>query len=465
MISNLKSSLQLQRQAFAQTPHPLYQERLDRLNRLHNAILDHWEACVAAIEADFGARPRAETEHGELFPILENIAYYRRNLRRFMAPQNREVPLNLRPADVRVLYQPLGVVGIIVPWNFPFLLALSPLIGALAAGNRAMVKLPEHTPKASTTIAALLNDAFDPTEVISVTGDAGVAAAFSALSFDHLLFTGSTRIARHIMREAANNLTPVTLELGGKSPALIHASFPIQVAAKRLAFGKYFNGGQACIAPDYILCPRAKVTDFIDAVEGEINQRFQAGASVYTSQATDLQQARIQALLDDALAKGAQAKGLDMATEAMPLTILRDVNDDMRVMQEEIFGPLLPIVPYDTMEEALAYIQARPRPLSLSYFDWDRTRAAHVAAQTHAGGMTVNDTLSQIIVPDAPFGGIGPSGMGAYHGEEGFRTFSHAKTYIRKGRLDARQIFFAPPRSSWLYRLFHRWQQLKYRRR
>lgn len=461
----MERTLATQRQAFAAAPTPSRQQRLDRLNRLHNAILDHWEACVEAINADFGCRARAETEHGELYPVLENIAYYRRNLRRFMAPQNREVPLNLMPADVKVLYQPLGVVGIMVPWNFPFLLALSPLVGALAAGNRAMIKLPEHTPKASAAITAMIQDAFAEDEVTTIEGEADVAAAFSALPFDHLLFTGSTSVAHHVMRAAAENLTPLTLELGGKSPALIHESFPIDVAAKRLAFGKYFSGGQACIAPDYILCPAAKVSAFTETFAAEVSNNFATDTGEYTSQSTHRQQARVQATLDDAIAKGATAQTIPVASSAMPLTILTNVTDDMRVIQEEIFGPLLPIVPYTTLDEALAYINARPRALSLSYFDWDRGRAAHIAAHTHAGGMTVNDTLSQITAHDAPFGGIGPSGMGAYHGPEGFRTFSHAKTYVRKGRLDLRQILFAPPRTGWMYRAFHALERWKHRRR
>lgn len=470
---DLSGLLAAQRAAFADQPMPTRRQRIARLDRLHNAILDHWEALVQGVEEDFGTRDRAETEYGELYPSLDAIAYARRNLRRFMRPSRRHTPLLMQPMSVWVEYQPKGVVGILTPWNFPFLLSLPPLISALTAGNRAMVKMSEFTPESGQVMAEMIAKTFDPDEVTVVNGAADVAAAFSALPFDHLLFTGSTPVGRHVMRAAAENLTPVTLELGGKSPALIHRDFPISVAAQRLAFGKTFSAGQACIAPDYILCPGDKVAAFCTAFAQEVAIAYPTLAkNPEATQIIDNRQFdRLQDLLDDARSKGAQIQVINPGQEDLsetrhvPVTLLTNVTDEMRVMREEIFGPLLPIVPYDELDGAIDYINARPRPLALYYFDWDQARAEEVRDCTHSGNVGLNDTMSQVAIDDLPFGGIGPSGMGAYHGIEGFRTLSHAKAVVRKGRFDARRPFFRTPRNNRRFGLFNALARRRYARR
>ncbi|WP_370217343.1 coniferyl aldehyde dehydrogenase [Thalassolituus sp.] len=457
-LSDLQLRLQQQKSAFASAPMPSLKERLNRLNRLHNALLTYREQIHKAIDQDFAGRAVAETEMAEIIPLLEGIAYYRKRLKRFMRPQRRHAPLTVAPAKAEVHYQPLGVVGIVTPWNFPFFLALSPLIGALAAGNRAMIKASEFAPASGDLMRKMLAESFSEDEVMVSTGGVEVASEFTALPFDHLVFTGSTQVGKIVMRAAAENLTPVTLELGGKSPAIIHNDFPIDEAARRLAFGKCMNAGQICVSPDYVLCPRDKVHEFssifIDAVE-------QAYPTLkdnpdYTAIISDRQKSRLERYLNDARAKGAQLMTADAADEdlsksrKLPMTLVLNATDNMMVMQEEIFGPILPVIPYDSLEEAIQLVNSKPRPLALYYFDWNQGRANTILATTHSGGVCINDSLSHVPADDLPFGGIGPSGMGHYHGEEGFRTFSKAKGVIRKGKINTAAMV-APP---WDNRMF-----------
>ncbi|HAQ25810.1 MAG TPA: coniferyl-aldehyde dehydrogenase, partial [Pseudomonas sp.] len=395
----------------------------------------------------------------EIMPSLHGIHYARRRLRKWMKPSRRSVGLAFQPASARVLYQPLGVVGIIVPWNYPLYLAIGPLIGALAAGNRVMLKMSESTPATGQLLKDLLAQVFTEDQVAVVLGEADVGIAFSRLPFDHLLFTGSTSIGRQVMRAAADNLTPVTLELGGKSPAIVSTSVPLEDAAERIAFGKTLNAGQTCVAPDYVLVPKDRLKGFVEAYR-QVIQRFYpqlADNPDYTSIINPRQYARLQDYLDDAQARGARLLPLFEQGQGrrMPHHLLLNVTDEMRVMQDEIFGPLLPVVPYDDLEQALAYVNARPRPLALYYFGYDKAEQQVVLEHTHSGGVCLNDTLLHVAQDDLPFGGVGPSGMGHYHGHEGFLTFSKAKGVFDKQRFNAARMIY-PPYGKALQKLVYR---------
>ena len=469
-LTRLEPLLKAQKNAFASTPMPELNERLRRLNLLHNALLTYREQIYTAIDADFSGRSSAETEMAEILPLLDGIAYYRKRLKKFMKPQRRHASLTIAPGKAEVHYQPLGVVGIVTPWNFPFFLALSPLIGALAAGNRAMIKTSEFAPASGELLRTILASVFQEDEVAVVTGGVEVATEFTRLPFDHLVFTGSTPVGKIVMRAAAENLTPVTLELGGKSPAIIHDEFPIDEAARRLAFGKCMNAGQICVSPDYVLCPRNKVHEFsslfIDAVE-QAYPTLKENPD-YTAIISERQKNRLERYLNDARAKGAQLMTAGPSNEdlrntrKLPMTLVLGTTEEMLVMQEEIFGPILPVIPYDSIEEALDYVAARERPLALYYFDWNQKRADHILKTTHSGGVCINDSLSHVPADDIPFGGVGPSGMGHYHGEEGFRNFSKAKGVIRKGRINTAALV-APPWGNLMYRGLMWFMEKKYR--
>lgn len=470
--SGLRNLLANQRAAFSREPSSSLAERINRLDRLNNAIIDHKDRIIAAIDKDFGNRSTAETLMAEIFPLLEGIAFCRKNLKRWMKPKRRKAPLILAPASVRLHAQPLGVVGIVVPWNFPVFLGLSPLTYALAAGNRAMIKMSEFAPQTGKVLAEILGNAFSDEEVVVVNGDVDTATAFTQLPFDHLVFTGSTNVGRVVARAAAENLTPITLELGGKSPAIIHRDFPAQEAAKRIAFGKSINAGQVCVSPDYVLCHRDQVVSFSKAFVSEISRNYPEIEENpdYTSIISERQRDRLNQYIADAEEKGAKVitvnpRGEQFAsTNKLPMTVLLDVNDEMRVMQEEIFGPILPIVTYDDVSQAIDYVGARPRPLALYYFDWNRQRAEQVISETHSGGACINDTMSHVMVDDIPFGGVGPSGIGHYHGKEGFDTFSNLKGVVSKGRINSTALVGAP----WdrpMFRILAAMQWLKFRKR
>ncbi|RRV83960.1 coniferyl aldehyde dehydrogenase [Stutzerimonas stutzeri] len=454
----LQQILAAQRSACAAAPLPCAQTRRQWLNALRDVLAGNQQALVEAISADFGNRSADETLLAEIMPSLHGIRYARRHLRGWMKPSRRRVGLAFQPASARVIYQPLGVVGIIVPWNYPLYLAIGPLVGALAAGNRVMLKMSESTPATGALLQRLLAQVFPENQVAVVLGDVEVGRAFARLPFDHLLFTGATHIGRDVMRAAADNLTPVTLELGGKSPAIVSATVPLADAAERIAFGKCINAGQTCVAPDYVLVPRARLEGFVDAYREAVQRLYPSLADNpdYTAIINARQLARLQDYLDDARAKGAEV--VPLFTEAqqrrMPHCLLLEVNEHMRVMHEEIFGPLLPIIPYDELDEALAYVNARPRPLALYYFGYDRPEQQRVLDSTHSGGVCLNDTLLHVAQDDLPFGGIGPSGMGHYHGREGFLTFSKAKSVFAKQRFNAARLVY-PPYGKW-------WQKLIY---
>lgn len=457
-----------QKEAFRHNPMPSLEQRKDHLKRLKKCLLQNQDRLIDAINEDFSSRSKDETLLAELMPAIQGINYALKNLENWMKPSKRHVGLLFQPATNKVYYQPLGVVGVIVPWNYPLFLAAGPLTTALAAGNRVMVKMSEFTPKTSELFKTLMEEAFPENLVSVVTGDADVAVEFSKQPWGHLLFTGSTAVGRHVMRAAAENLTPVTLELGGKSPAIVSADVPIADAAERIAFGKAFNAGQTCVAPDYVLCPADRIEDFIAAFKSAVATMYPSLKENrdFTSIIDERQRNRLLHYLDDAYKKGAtiievnpSQEDMRNGTRKLPIHLVLGAKDNMMVLQEEIFGPILPIIPYNTIDEALDYINDRPHPLALYYFGYDKRAQQHVLDHTHAGGVCINDTLMHVAQDDMPFGGVGQSGMGHYHGEEGFRTFSNAKGVFAKQRLNSGKVVYAPhatPLHKLIYKLFIR---------
>ncbi|EJZ60571.1 NAD-dependent aldehyde dehydrogenase [Pseudomonas fluorescens R124] len=437
-----------QRAAYAANPMPPADQRQQWLKALRELLSHERQALVEAISADFSHRSADETLLAELMPSLHGIHYASRHLKGWMKSSRRKVGMAFQPASAKVVYQPLGVVGIIVPWNYPLYLAIGPLVGALAAGNRVMLKLSESTPATGQLLKTLLGRIFPEDLVCVVLGEADIGVAFSRLRFDHLLFTGATSIGKHVMRAAAENLTPVTLELGGKSPAIVSRDVPLKDAAERIAFGKTLNAGQTCVAPDYVLVPQDRVGAFVEAYRQVVNSFYPTLADNpdYTAIINERQLARLNGYVSDATSKGALLIPLFEQGQGrrMPHSLLLNVTDEMTVMQDEIFGPLLPIVPYQDLDQAFAYINQRPRPLALYYFGYDKREQDRVLHETHSGGVCLNDTLLHVAQDDMPFGGIGPSGMGHYHGHEGFLTFSKAKGVLIKQRFNAAKLIYPP---------------------
>ncbi|MDH4580341.1 coniferyl aldehyde dehydrogenase [Pseudomonas sp. BN415] len=447
-ISQLETLFQRQREAFRANPMPSADQRIQWLNALRDLLLAEKQALIDAISQDFSNRSANETLLAEIMPSLHGIHYAAKRLKKWMKPSRRSVGLAFQPASAKVVYQPLGVVGVIVPWNYPLYLAIGPLVGALAAGNRVMIKMSESTPATSQLVKDLLARIFPEDLVAVALGEAEVGVAFSRLPFDHLLFTGATSIGKHVMRAAAENLTPVTLELGGKSPAIVSADVPLADAAERIAFGKTMNAGQTCVAPDYVLVPEDRVEGFVEAYRQAV-QGFYPQLSDnpdYTAIINERQLGRLKGYLSDAEAKGARLVPLFPESQGrrLPATLVLNATDDMKLMQEEIFGPLLPVVPYRRIEDAFAYINDRPRPLALYYFGYGKSEQQRVLHETHSGGVCLNDTLLHVAQDDMPFGGVGPSGMGHYHGHEGFLTFSKAKGVFIKQRFNAAKMIYPP---------------------
>ena len=450
-VAALEALLREQRHAYLRAPYPSWDTRVAHLQALRKVLLDNRDALADAMNADFGNRAKEEVLLAEFLLVKEEIDGALRHGKRWMKAQRRSTNKWLLPARAKVVPQPLGVVGIIVPWNYPVLLASGPLISALSAGNRAIIKMSELTPRTSALFEQLIGRTFARDHVAVVNGDAALAAAFSAQPFDHLLFTGSTRVGHEVMRAAAEHLTPVTLELGGKSPALIAPQARFDNAVDNLVAGKTLNAGQTCVAPDYVLVPRGTEQAFIERARARMAKLYPgfAGNRDYTSIISERHFARLQRLADEAQAAGAQLHALtdsapDAVSRRFPLIAVTQAPDDSTLMREEIFGPLLPIVPYDTLDDAIAWINARPRPLALYLFADDAATIERVTHETIAGGMAVNETLMHLACESLPFGGVGASGMGAYHGYEGFVTFSKMKPVLTQARLNARG-WIAPP--------------------
>jgi coniferyl-aldehyde dehydrogenase len=438
----------LEAQRAASAAVPSVAERQESLRRLGGALADHRDAFVAAISADFGNRSRPETLLAEIAPALSAMRFARKNLPGWARPRRRRVGASFRPGRAWIEYRPLGCVGIVSPWNYPLLLTLSPLADALAAGNRVLLKPSELTPRFAELLAAVIGRAFEPTQVAVVLGGAEVGAAFAKLPLDHLLFTGSASVGRKVMAAAAETLTPVTLELGGKSPALVLDDYPLARAARSVAIGKFFNAGQTCIAPDYALVPAAKAEAFASAVLDAARALYPAVAANpdYTAIISDRHRTRIEALVAEAEAAGARVlrHGAGSGGGRIEPMVVLGAPDTCGLMQDEIFGPVLPVLPYATLDDALAALSARPRPLALYCWTDDRASARRVLDETVSGGVTLNSTLLHCAQDDLPFGGVGPSGMGAYHGHDGFLRFSHARSVFKPGRFNGFETLVPP---------------------
>ena len=438
-----------------------YSERYAHLQALESAIRRYEDRLVEAMSHDFSHRSFDESR---LFDIATSIAEVRSNrsaLKRRMRPKTLKTPIQFLGAKTRIVPQPLGVVGIIAPWNFPINLSIAPLAAALAAGNRVMLKLSELAPATAKVLQTLLNDVFDEHHVCVITGDAQVAAEFSELPFDHLLFTGSTAVGKRVAKAAANNLTPVTLELGGKSPAIVGATADLKKAATRIAWGKTASAGQICVAPDYVLVPRDQLAPLTDHLLNAFARMYpdNANSPDYTAIISPAHLNRLIALVDEVKQQGSDIKtawdcNADEAIRQFPPTLVIDPNVESRIMQEEIFGPILPIVPYDTPEQAIEFVTSRDHPLALYLFSDNEAEKQRWINRTLSGGVTINDTVIQVSFDHLPFGGVGASGMGAYHGDTGFNTFSHLKPVVEQAKYNGMFVTL-PPFTGWKRRAIH----------
>ncbi|MGQ2967992.1 MAG: coniferyl aldehyde dehydrogenase [Allorhizobium sp.] len=448
--TRIAALLAAQKAAWAIDVTPSHASRYDRLARLDRMVEAWQERFAAAISQDFGNRPAVVTELTDVVPVRAAIRHARRQLKRWMRPRSVSLAWTGKPASAVILRQPLGVVGIVAPWNYPLNLMLSPLTGALAAGNRAMLKPSELTPAFSEVLAKAVAETFSEDEVVVVTGGPEVATAFTSAPFDHLIFTGSTAVGRKVAEAAAKNLTPVTLELGGKSPVILDPSVRFDKAVPRLVWGKLLNSGQTCVAPDYALVPRERVADFLVAVKAEVARQYPGlpGNADYTSIISPRHYARLIRLIEEARDKGAKVVELggphDPDARVFSPVAVIGAPDDTTMMQEEIFGPILPIVPYDTLDEAIAYINHRDRPLALYWFGDDTQAQERVLSGTIAGGVTVNDTILHLAQDDLPFGGVGASGYGAYHGEAGFLALSKEKPVLKQSAISGVKFLYPP---------------------
>lgn len=460
--SPLDDILAAQKLAFKKQPYLSYQNRVENLNKLKAAVLTHKSELLEAMSKDFGNRAQDDSIIGDILTTVNGINYSVKKLKSWMKPERRHVGILFQPATARVEYQPLGVVGIMVPWNYPVFLSLGPLTTALAAGNRAMLKLSEYTPATNKVLIKLLATCFGDNEVAVIEGDASIAADFSSLKFDHLFFTGSTQVGKYVMQAAAKNLVPVTLELGGKSPAIIAPDIEIDTAVERLILGKTLNSGQTCVAPDYLFVPAGKKQAFIESLKRQYTKMFPTvtGNDDCTCIVNTGQYQRLLSYLEDAKAKGAEVISLVEATHSadarqLPLTLVDNVTDDMKIMQDEIFGPLLPVMEYQDISEVVDYIAAQERPLALYLYSFDKTMQDYILSNTHSGGVCINETAFHVAVEDLPFGGVGASGMGNYHGIEGFKTFSHAKAVFSRGKVSLTSMLF-PPYGKLLHKLMYK---------
>ena len=461
-IAELRPTLDRLRAAW-QAGKPDAGQRRDDLRRLRDALKRRLDGMAAAISADFGHRAKAESLIADGMTVLNEIDHLRRHLRGWMKPGRAGVGWRFLPARAEIRVEPVGVVGVIAPWNYPVNLALVPLATAIAAGNHVYLKPSEHTPRTSAFLRELLAEVFPGDRVAVAEGGAEVGAAFAALPFDHLVFTGSTAVGRKVMAAAAPNLTPLTLELGGKSPAIVCGDYPVEQAAARLATGKWFNGGQTCIAPDYVLVPADRRDALVDALRAEVQARYGANfenANDYTRVINDGQYARLQGYVDDARARGLEVIQLgaaDPAQRLFPPTLILEPGDDAKVMQDEIFGPIFPIRSVPSLDAAIAYVNAHDRPLALYPFSHDRADIEKILRATLAGGVSVNDALFHFAVSALPFGGIGPSGMGAYHGRAGFDAMSKQLPILWQAKRSGGDLLKPPySKAKWLIDLIVR---------
>jgi len=421
-------------------------KRIDMMDRAIDAVLSYQDEIPKVLAEDFGHRSQEASSFTDVMSCITTLKDAKKHVAKWMRPSKRKVmfPLGLLGAKGRVDFVPKGTVGVISPWNFPVNLTITPLAGIFAAGNRVMIKPSEFTPATSAMMAKMFAEYYDESELAVIIGGPEIGQEFSSLAFDHMLFTGATSIAKHVMRAAAENLVPLTLELGGKSPVVIGEDADIDVAAARIMTGKTLNAGQICLAPDYVMVPEGKMGDFVEKAKLSVETMFPTimDNPDYTSVVNERHYDRLKSYIADAEEKGAEIVEINPANEdfsqqehhKIPPTLVLNPTDDMKIMQEEIFGPLMPVKSYQAVDEAVDYINQNDRPLGLYYFGTDMSKANKVIDSTTSGGVTVNDVIMHIAQEDLPFGGVGPSGMGSYHGYDGFREFSHAKAVYTQSK-------------------------------
>lgn len=451
--NNIHNILQKQRAAFQREGAVSAQVRQDRIQRIIDLVFDNREQLVASLAEDFGHRSHHQSLMSDIYATLECLKHSKKHLKSWMKSERRSAPfpMNLLGAKARVEYHPKGVVGIIGTWNFPVNTIFGPLGGVFAAGNRAMIKCSEITPKTGELIETLIKKYFDEEELVAINGGPEVGASFSAAPFDHIIFTGATSIGRHILHAAADNLTPVTLELGGKSPVIIADDYDLQEAVERIINGKILNQGQVCLSPDYIFVPKDKLEDFNTRCMDYLGKLY---ASIldnpdYTSVVNARHFQRLQSYLEDARQNGADIREFNPANEdfsqqqgthKIPLTLVINPGDELLVSKEELFGPVVVVRSYDKLQDCLDYVRARPHPLALYYFGNSKSEQRYVLDNSTSGAVTINDVIFHVSCEDLPFGGIGPSGMGNYHGLDGFKTFSHPRAVYTQSKINFQRL-------------------------
>ncbi len=449
-IADIQDCFDAQKAAFSESPYPDYKSRKRHLTSLKRALVDHKETIAQAVADDFGCRNQTETVLIDLMTSVGQINYTLRHIKEWMKPKKRSAGILFVPASAEVHIQPKGVIGIITPWNYPVFLAMGPLIAALAAGNRAMIKMSEYTPHTNRALVSALGEYFSHEQVCIVEGELEVSQSFSRLPFDHLLFTGSGNVGKSVLRSAADNLVPVTLELGGKSPCILMPDFNIKRFARDFLLAKTINAGQTCVAPDTLYCHEDQLADLMAAIKEQFQKNYPQ--SNYQTDVTSLihyqHHERHQSLLEDARMKGATLTPLadydNVDQRQLTLTLATGCSPDMRIMQEELFCPILPIVTFKALSDVIAQVNRQPRPLGLYVFTHDVAVQREFLYKTHSGAVCINDAGFHAAVDDLPFGGIGASGMGSYHGEQGFNTFSHAKSTLVRGRINLTPLFGPP---------------------
>lgn len=448
--------------AYKKQPFPTFAERQDWLNCLKQMILENEDSIIEAIDKDFSGRAEFESQIAEIYPSVKAIKYAQKHLSSWMRSEKKPMSIWFKPASAKIIYQPLGVAGIIVPWNYPLYMAVGPLVCALAAGNRVMLKMSEFTPVFSQLFAELVSKYLPQDLVAVINGGPETGAEFSQLAFDHILFTGSNRVGKKVMKAASDNLTSVTLELGGKSPTIIDQDYSVKDSAEKIMFGKLLNSGQTCLAPDYVFLPKEKQSEFIAACKAATKKFYPKwNDQNYSAINSEKQFARQQELLQDVIDHGGeliylnnqQAEKTD-GRKMSPALITQTI-DKMLVRQEEIFGPVLPVVTYESLDEVIDYVNDNPRPLALYFFSNKRKNIERILTETVSGGVTINDVIMHVSQESLPFGGVGNSGMGHYHGFEGFKTFSKAKGVFKQSPLAGTRLMYPPygKLAKFLYKL------------
>ena len=442
-ITEMQRVLESQKNHFIKEGSPSIELRVDRLNRLKSLIMDNRYDLVDALNEDYGNRSKNTSIMTDAYSIIPDINNAIKNIKQWTRPKKRSsnFPFGLFGAKSYVRHEPLGTVGMISPWNFPVNLTFKPLAAIFAAGNQVMHKPSELTPLTASLIKELCDKAYDENEFATFLGGPEVGEAFTKLHFDHLLYTGSGNIGKHVMQSASQNLVPVTLELGGKSPVVIGKSADMKVSAKRIMFGKTLNAGQICLAPDYVIVHKDKKEEFISEVENAVKDFYPSikDNDDYSSIINERHFNRINSLIQDAKEKGAHINEINPSNEdfsqqqfyKIPPTIVTDTSDDMKIMNEEIFGPVLPVIGFDDLDEALSTINSKDRPLGLYYFGTDKSEESQIMNKTSSGGVTINNVVGHIQQKDLPFGGVGPSGMGRYQSYDGFKNFSNPRAFYK----------------------------------